>query len=30
MGIAVDGMPEYLEKKIRSLYGEEESTVWSV
>jgi len=29
-GIAVDGMPEYLEKKIRSLYGEEESTVWSV
>jgi hypothetical protein len=26
MGIAVDGMPEYLEKKIRSLYGEEEGT----
>jgi hypothetical protein len=26
MGIAVDGMPEYLEKEIRSLYGEEEGT----
>jgi hypothetical protein len=26
MGIAVDGMPEYLEKEIRSLYGEEGGT----
>jgi hypothetical protein len=26
MGVAVDGMPEYLEKEIRSLYGEEEGT----
>jgi hypothetical protein len=25
-GMAVDGMPEYLEKKIRSLYGGEEGT----
>jgi hypothetical protein len=26
MGMAVDGMPEYLEKEIRSLYKEEEGT----